>query len=66
MKIGNTDIANLKIGDVQVLKVYLGTVLVWEFANLINDFKTRVALEGGTFEAESCLETTLTNLNNID
>jgi hypothetical protein len=31
--------------------------------SIINAFKTRVDLDGGTFEAESCLNTTLTNLN---
>ena len=33
---------------------------------LIAQFKTRVALDGGTFEAESCLKATLTELNNIE
>jgi len=32
---------------------------------LTNAFKIRVADDTGTFEAESCLNTTLTNLNNI-
>jgi hypothetical protein len=32
--------------------------------SIINAFKTRVDLDGGTFEAESCLNTTLTDLNN--
>lgn len=36
-----------------------------KISKLIKDFKTRVALDGGIFEAESCLNTTLTNLNNI-
>jgi hypothetical protein len=31
---------------------------------IINAFEERVALDGGTFEAESCLNTTLTELNN--
>jgi hypothetical protein len=31
---------------------------------IINAFEERVALDGGTFEAESCLNTTLTDLNN--
>ena len=35
-------------------------------SKLIKDFKTRVALDGGTFEAQSCLKTTLTELNNIE
>jgi len=33
---------------------------------LINTFKRRVANDGGIFEAEACLLTTLTNLNNIE
>ena len=30
---------------------------------LINDFKARVLADGGTFEAESCLLTFLTQIN---
>jgi hypothetical protein len=33
--------------------------------NLIINFKTSILNDSGTFEAESCLNTTLTNLNNI-
>lgn len=33
--------------------------------SLITNFKTRILADLGTFEAESCLNTTLTNLNNI-
>jgi lysophospholipase L1-like esterase len=33
--------------------------------SIINAFKTRVAADSGTFEAESCLNTTLTTLNNL-
>ena len=33
--------------------------------NIINTFKARVIVDGGAFEADSCLNTTLTNLNNI-
>jgi len=40
----------------------LGANLV---VKLINAFKARVLADGGTFEAESCLLETLTNLNNI-
>jgi len=36
-----------------------------KISKLIKEFKARVAADGGTFEAESCLNTTLTNLNNI-
>jgi hypothetical protein len=32
---------------------------------LINNFKARVAADGGTFEAETCLLNQLTALNNI-
>jgi len=32
---------------------------------IISNFKARVLADGGTFEAENCLLTTLTNLNNI-
>lgn len=33
--------------------------------SIINAFKARVASDNGIFEAESCLSTILTNLNNI-
>ena len=33
---------------------------------LIKNFKTRVALDGGTFEAESCLKTQLNQIENIN
>lgn len=33
---------------------------------LIAQFKLRVALDGGTFEAESCLKTQLTQIENIN
>ena len=32
---------------------------------IISNFKVRVLADSGIFEAESCLNTTLTNLNNI-
>ena len=32
---------------------------------LIAQFKTRVALDGGTFEAESCIKTQLNQIENI-
>ena len=34
-------------------------------ASIVKSFKIRVAADSGTFEAESCLNTILTNLNNI-
>jgi hypothetical protein len=34
--------------------------------NIITDFKARVSADNGLFEAESCLITTITNLNNIE
>ena len=33
--------------------------------NLITNFKARVAADSGIFEAESCLNSILTNLNSI-
>ena len=33
---------------------------------LIKQFKTRVALDGGTFEAESCMKTQLNQINKIN
>lgn len=33
---------------------------------IIGIFKTRVAADSGTFEAESCLNSTITNLRSID
>ena len=38
--------------------------LISKIALLIKSFKTRATADGGTFEAESCLKTTLTNLKN--
>lgn len=35
-------------------------------SRIVNAFKTRVAADAGTFEAESCLRTTITTLRNID
>lgn len=40
--------------------------LISKIALLIKSFKSRVAADGGTFEAESCLKTTLTQLNNAN
>jgi len=34
-------------------------------ASLIATFQARVAADGGVFEAQSCLDALLTNLNNI-
>lgn len=42
------------------------TVAVNAVLAIINAFKSRVAADSGTFEAESCLNTTITNLRNID
>ena len=33
--------------------------------SIINAFTSRVAADNGVFEAEACLITTITNLNNI-
>jgi len=51
--------------------IAIGIGLAWKtnklrlVSNLINSFKARVAADSGLFEAESCLNATLTNLNNI-
>lgn len=34
-------------------------------ASMISAFKTRVAADGGTFEAEACLQATLDKFNSI-
>lgn len=39
--------------------------LISKIALFIKSFKLRVATDSGTFEAESCLKTTLTNLNSV-
>jgi len=49
---------------------YLGVpngtnILIGLIPPLINAFKARVAADGGTFEAETCLLNQLTALNNI-
>jgi hypothetical protein len=49
---------------------YLGVpngtnILIGLIPPLINGFKARVAADGGTFEAETCLLNQLTALNNI-
>ena len=66
MKAGTNTIANCKIGDVQVAEVRIGTTLVWVYdivPGIVDAFKARAATLGCTFEAESCLTTTLNNLN---
>jgi hypothetical protein len=40
-------------------------ILIGLIPPLINAFKVRVAADGGTFEAETCLLNQLTALNNI-
>ena len=40
-------------------------ILIGLIPLLINAFKARVAADGGTFEAETCLLNQLTALNNI-
>lgn len=56
MKIGNINISNLKLGTVQIKKVFIGLDLVWtSFLSIINDFKTRVLGDTGSFEGETCL-----------
>ena len=33
---------------------------------LVSTFKARVSADSGTYEADSCLKSTITNLRNID
>lgn len=33
---------------------------------LVKQFKTRIALDGGTFEVESCMKTQLNQINKIN
>jgi hypothetical protein len=40
-------------------------ILIGLIPPLVNAFKARVAADGGTFEAETCLLNQLTALNNI-
>jgi hypothetical protein len=67
VNLGSTAIANIYIGNTQVQNVYLGNSLIYSagnaIQNIIDNFKTRVANDGGTFEAESNL---LSILNAID
>ena len=51
-------------------KIYLfswagDTAIMGVVSQITNDFKTRVLADGGVFEAQSCLNTTLTHLNTI-
>ena len=62
MKIGNININNLKLGTTQINKVYLGVILIWSgIQGLIDAFKERVLSDGAKFEAETCLNSQLTN-----
>ena len=63
MKIGNINISNLKLGTVQIKKVFIGLDLVWtSFLSIINDFKARVLSSQGEFEGETCLNNTLEDM----
>jgi hypothetical protein len=63
MKIGNINISNLKLGTVQIKKVFSGLDLVWtSFLSIINDFKSRVLANQGKFEGETCLNDTLEDI----
>jgi hypothetical protein len=67
VNIGSTPIANIYIGNTQIQNVYLGNSLIYSATNaiqtIIDNFKIRVANDGGTFEAESNL---LSILNSVD
>lgn len=45
---------------------FLFSRLVITLATLVNAFRTRVFADGGTFEAESCLNSQITSLRNLD
>ena len=65
MKLGNLNLSDIKLGTQQVKKVILGNNLVWQSINyIISVFKTRVFAVQGEFEAETCLSTQLTDLDN--
>ena len=67
VNLGSTAVANIYIGNTQVQNVYLGNSLIYSTGNaiqtIINNFKTRVANDGGTFEAESNLLSILNSVN---
>jgi hypothetical protein len=66
VNLGSTPIANIYIGNTQIQNVYLGNSLIYSSfnpQNIINNFKTRVANDGGTFEAESNLLSILNSVN---
>jgi len=53
-------------GSIYLLSYYAETDIVGSpVPSLIVNFKSRVSTDSGVFEAESCLNTTLTNLNSI-
>jgi hypothetical protein len=67
VNLGSTAIGNMYIGNTQVQNVYLGNSLIYSAGNpiqtIINNFKIRVANDGGTFEAESNLLSILNSVN---
>ena len=67
INLGNTAIQKAYIGATEVSNVYLGSALLYSAFNaqaIIDNFKTRVANDGGTFEAENNLLSILTALEN--
>jgi hypothetical protein len=47
------------------IAILVGNNQVNIVSSIIFSFKTRIATDGGVFEAEACLNALLTNLNNI-
>lgn len=65
MKLGNLNLSDIKLGTQQVKKVIFGNNLVWQsISYIIQEFKTRVFAIQGEFEAETCLDAQLTDLDN--
>ena len=67
VNIGANEITKVYLGSTEITNIYLGSDLLYSSFNLqaiINNFKTRVANDGGTFEAESNLLSILTALEN--
>ena len=69
MKLGDTifngnQFKNVILNSTSYNRLILGTNLVWSYVDvLINQFKTRVLSDGGTFEAEPCF---IIQLNQIE
>lgn len=63
MKIGDLNLTSIKIGNDPVMKIYLGTELVWqsgsEMAGIVNNYEVRVLSDFGKMEDKEALLTFL-------